>query len=96
MLINVTDSRLVVGRMNILPGEKVPALPLSEAEQAAVNKLVKERKLVEKPHPNQQAQPKIVTPAKTQAKAKSEPKSAEAEVKPAESEAKSAPEAAKN
>lgn len=57
MLINITDSRLVIGHMNILPGEKVPALPLTSEQQADVDRLVKSGKLVEKP-----VEKPIVTP----------------------------------
>lgn len=48
MLINVTQSRLVIGRFNILPGEKLPAFELTGAEAEAVEKFKSKGKLVER------------------------------------------------
>lgn len=52
MLINATNSRLVIGRFSILPGEKVPTFQLTGEEAAAVDKFKSTGRLVEKPGAN--------------------------------------------
>ena len=49
MLVNATNSRLVIGRFSLLPGEKVPTVSLTEAEVASVEKWKKYGYLAEKP-----------------------------------------------
>lgn len=48
MLVNVTQSRLVVGRINILPGDKVPPFTRTDAEEKGIQRFVKRGYLVEK------------------------------------------------
>ena len=69
MLVNATDSRLIIGRFTILPGVKVPAFPLTDAEKAAVDAFVKQGKLREVPG---HGQPKA-SPAPVQPEPKPEP-----------------------
>ena len=49
MLVNVTDTRIVIGRINVLPGEKVPAVALTSGEEASIKRLVAAGFLAEKP-----------------------------------------------
>ena len=49
MLVNVTDTRIVIGRINVLPGEKVPAVALTSKEDASIKRLVAAGYLAEKP-----------------------------------------------
>lgn len=51
MLLNVTQSRLVIGRFTILPGDKVPAFALTDAEAKAVEDFCNRGFLVEKEMP---------------------------------------------
>lgn len=48
MLINTSNGRLVIGRFSILPGDKLPAVPLTAEEIAGVDALKKKGLLVEK------------------------------------------------
>lgn len=41
MLINVSTSRLVIGRISIVPGAEVPAMAYTEKETAAIDKFTK-------------------------------------------------------
>lgn len=68
MLINNGSSRLVIGRISILPGEKVPTFPLTGAEAAEVKRLTEKGVLVEKgpvkqPVQKPVEQPKVEKPA---------------------------------
>lgn len=47
MLINKGAGRLVIGRFSILPGDKLPAVPLTSAEAADVEKMKRKGVLVE-------------------------------------------------
>lgn len=51
MLINTGSTRLVIGRISIMPGEKVPTFPLTGAEAAEVKRLTQKGVLVEKAAP---------------------------------------------
>ncbi len=53
MLLNVTQSRLVIGRFTILPGEKVPAFALTDTEAKAVQDFLNRGFLAEKDLPRQ-------------------------------------------
>lgn len=55
MLLNVTQSRLVIGRFTILPGEKVPDFALTDTEAKAVQNFLNRGFLVEKDLPKQVA-----------------------------------------
>ena len=50
MFVNVTKSRLVIGRFSVLPGEKVPAVTMTAKENAGVQHFLKKGYLVEKPN----------------------------------------------
>lgn len=58
MLINITQSRLVIGRFTILPGDKVPAFALTDAETKAVQDFADRGFLAEKEIPKPQPAPK--------------------------------------
>lgn len=60
MLINTGATRLVIGRISIMPGEKVPTFPLTGAEAAEVKRLTQKGVLVEKGAPRQAAVAKPV------------------------------------
>lgn len=62
MLLNVTQSRLVIGRFTILPGDKVPAFALTDVEAKAVEDFCNRGFLVEKEMPR----PKPQAPVKKQ------------------------------
>jgi hypothetical protein len=66
MLVNVTKSRLVIGRFSVIPGEKVPALPMTAAEAADVRRLTEMGFLVEQPnvHKSEAAPQKPAEPRK--------------------------------
>ncbi len=60
MLLNITQSRLVIGRFTILPGEKVPAVALTDTEAKAVQDFLNRGFLAEKCQPKQPAPSKKV------------------------------------
>ncbi len=47
MLVNTGSSRLVIGRLSILPGEKVPPVALTSEEQKAVAEFARKGMLKE-------------------------------------------------
>jgi len=51
MYINLTKTTVRVGRLSVLPGEKVPAVHLTAAEQAAIDYLVAKKVLAVKGAP---------------------------------------------
>lgn len=51
MYINLTKTTVRVGRLSVLPGEKVPAVHLTAAEQAAIDHLVAKKVLAVKGAP---------------------------------------------
>jgi len=87
MLVNVTNSRIVVGRISVLPGEKVPSVALTAKEEAGIKKLVSRGYLEEKPgvHKSQAVKQEEVV-AKVAAAVAEEAKKATDEKKPEKSE----------
>lgn len=68
MLVNKTNSRIVVGRFTILPGEKVPALPMTDKEARGIEKLKARGFLIEKPNVHKsEAVPQKVVKEKVEA-----------------------------
>lgn len=51
MYINLTKTTVRVGRLSVLPGDKVPAVRLTAAEQAAIDHLVAKKILAVKEAP---------------------------------------------
>ena len=78
MLVNVTNSSLVFGRFRVCANEKVPAVPMTEAEEAAVKDFAKKGFLQEQPSVHKS---EVVKKAEPEAKPAEAPKP---EAKPAE------------
>ena len=81
MLFNVTETRLVIGRINVLPGEKVPAVPMTKKEEAGIEALKKKGFLAEKPGvhksevaPKATEAPKVAEATKVEASKAESPK----------------------
>lgn len=80
MYVNNSGKRLVIGRFHVAPGDPVPGIPLTEAEQKGVDAFVKAGYLVEYRPVGQVAKVETKTEPKVEAKVEAKPE-AKVEVK---------------